>query len=91
MLNFSQVAMNNFIVSLLTNFLLSVENMDLGCATWILEFFLKVWGLTILDIMHNMAKANLYKTENEQDQSYHSMKAYNFGDQNLHRQKSLMA
>ena len=91
MLNFSQVAMNNFIVSLLTNFLLSVENMDLGCATWILEFFLKVWGLIILDIMHNMAKANLYKTENEQDQSYHSMKAYNFGDQNLHRQKSLMA
>ena len=41
--------------------------------------------------MHNMAKANLNKTESKQDQNYHSMKAYNLGEQNQHKQKFLIA
>ena len=41
--------------------------------------------------MHNIAKANLNKTESKQDQNYHSMKGYNLGDQNQHKQKSLIA
>jgi len=38
-----------------------------------------------------MAKGNLNKTENKQDQNYHSMKAYNLGDQNQQKIKSLIA
>ena len=37
---------------------------------------------------HSMAKGNLNKTEKNQDQNYHSMKAYNLGDHYQQKLKS---